>query len=233
MSTETELDSRARADRAMDLYADGDSAAFEGLYDALFPALFGFALRLARRRSVAEDVVQQTFLLMHRSRSRWIPGARVFPWAFAIAHHFFLDSVRGRREVQEEEDAPEPSDGPFRAGSAEEELDARRQLAAVMQQVDLLPEKLRLAFQLVVLEGLSVAEAAEVLGITNVNVKVRVHRARMLLKPDPPPGAAPGARVGRGRPSSSAEDVTLSERPRNEGVASAKGAPPLHNESSR
>jgi RNA polymerase sigma-70 factor (ECF subfamily) len=232
MSTETELDARAGADRAMDLYADGDSAAFAGLYDALSPALFGFALRLARRRSVAEDVVQQTFLLMHRSRSRWIPGARVFPWAFAIAHHYFLDTVRKTHEVQEE-DAPEPSDGPFQAGNAEEDLDARWQLAAVMQQVDQLPEKLRLAFQLVVLEGLSVAEAAEVLGITSVNVKVRVHRAREALKRGPPPGAAPGARSGSGRALSSPEDVTGFGHTRIEDVASAKGAPPLHNESSR
>jgi DNA-directed RNA polymerase specialized sigma24 family protein len=157
----------------------------------------------------------------------------VFPWAFAIAHHYFLDTVRGRREVQEDEDALEPAQAPWQGGSVEEELDARRQLAAVMQQVDLLPEKLRLAFQLVVLEGLSVAEAAEVLGITHVNVKVRVHRAREALKQGPPPGAAPGARGGSGRPFSTPEDVTLSEHPRSEGVASAKGAPPLHNETSR
>jgi RNA polymerase sigma-70 factor (ECF subfamily) len=99
MSTETDPDARARADRAMDRYADGDAAAFPELYDALSPALLGFALRLARRRSVAEDVVQQTFLLMHRSRSSWIPGAQVVPWAFAIALHYFLDMVlrRGAR----------------------------------------------------------------------------------------------------------------------------------------
>jgi predicted RNA polymerase sigma factor len=115
----------------------------------------------------------------------------------------------------------------------EEELDARRQLAVVMQQVDLLPEKLRLAFQLVVLEGLSVAEAAEVLGITNVNVKVRVHRAREALKQGPPPGAAPGARGGSGRSSSAPLDVTSSGHSRIEDVASAKSATPLHNESSR
>jgi RNA polymerase sigma-70 factor, ECF subfamily len=196
MSADSELDARARASRAMDRYADGDDAAFGELYDVLGPFLFGFAMRLARHRASAEDVVQQTFLLIHRSRQRWIRGARVFPWAFAIAHHFFIDSTRRhRREGLTDAEVPEVADpAPWHA-SVEDDLDSQRRLEELMREIERLPEKLRLTFQLVGLEGLSIAEAAEVLGLTTVNVKVRVHRAREALKRLRP--AVPGVRRSR------------------------------------
>jgi hypothetical protein len=79
----------------------------------------------------------------------------------------------------------------------EDDLDSRRRLEELMREVQLLPEELRLAFQLVWLEGRSIAEAAEVLGTTTLKVKVRVHRAReklRRLRPDSTPGRLPTAR---------------------------------------
>jgi RNA polymerase sigma-70 factor (ECF subfamily) len=171
------------ADQAMGRYADGDVAAFAVLYDSLAPALFRFAMSLGRHRALAEDVVQQTFLQLHRSRHRWVRGARVRPWAYAIAHHFHVDSTRrGWREqagaAAPEEVAQARSGGP----DVEDELDNRRSVAALRLAIEKLPEAQRLAFQLVVLEGLSVAEAAEVLGISASNVKIRTFRARVALK---------------------------------------------------
>jgi RNA polymerase sigma-70 factor (ECF subfamily) len=180
---------RARASQAMDRYAEGDASAFADLYDALAPPLFGFAMNLAHHRATAEDVVQQTFLQMHRGRARWVRGASVFPWAYAIAHHFFLDSARrGRHERLADTEAEAPVEAESEAPPADEEIDARRRLASIERRVRSLPAGLRLAFQLVVLEGLSVVEAAEVVGITPTNLKVRVHRAREALKQDPAPG---------------------------------------------
>jgi RNA polymerase sigma-70 factor (ECF subfamily) len=183
MSRDTDLEPRERADRAMDRYADGDAAAFADLYDALAPSLCGFAMNLSRHRAAAEDVVQQTFLQLHRTRARWTRGARVFPFAYAIAHHFFVDSTR-RRKHERPGDAEPASADQVESGEAnvDDELDARRRLAEQLERIQRLPERLRLAFQLVVLEELSVAETAEILGITTVNVKVRVHRAREALR---------------------------------------------------
>jgi RNA polymerase sigma-70 factor (ECF subfamily) len=183
MSRDADAEARTRANRAMDRYALGDAAAFGEVYDALAPVLYGFALNLARQRASAEDLVQQTFLQLHRTRDRWIPGADVFSFARAVAYNFFIDSTRrGRRErlpaPGEEERAELPSETP----SADDQLDVRRRVAQQLERIEHLPEKLRVAFQLVVLEGLSVAEAAQVLGITGGNVKVRVHRAREALK---------------------------------------------------
>jgi RNA polymerase sigma-70 factor, ECF subfamily len=183
MRSDAGAEDRARANRAMDRYASGDAAAFGELYDALAPRLFGFVMNLARRRSLADDVVQQTFLQVHLSRDRWVDGAQVFPWAFAIAHNVFVDAVRaGRHERVADGETPAEETVASEAPGPDEVVDGRRRLEALRRQVEQLPERLRLAFQLVVMEELSIAEAAEVLGLTTVNVKVRVHRAREFLK---------------------------------------------------
>jgi RNA polymerase sigma-70 factor (ECF subfamily) len=186
MTRDSDLEARARADGAMDRYAQGDASAFVVLYDILAPHLYGFAMNLARNRAIADDVVQQTFLQLHRARGRWVLGARVFPWAYAIAHNFFIDSTRRSSCEYPGDDGTADEDRVSGEPGVDDEIDSRRQFQAVMQQVQRLPERLRLAFQLVVLEGLSTAEAAEILGISTMNVKVRVHRARELLKRDSP-----------------------------------------------
>jgi RNA polymerase sigma-70 factor (ECF subfamily) len=167
----------------MDRYAGGDQAAFSELYDLLAPRLWRFAMNLTRHQATAEDVVQQTFLQLHRTRDRWIEGSNVCPWAYAIAHHFFLDVVRrGRSEKLADgdgQDGDEPSAG---EPLPEQAIDDRRQLDQLLEQIARLPERFRIAFQLVVIEELSSAETAEVLGITPNNLKQRVFRARQLLK---------------------------------------------------
>jgi RNA polymerase sigma-70 factor (ECF subfamily) len=169
----------------MDRYARGDQAAFAELYDLLAPRLWRFAINLSRNHAAAEDVVQQTFLQIHRARDRWIQGASVCPWAYAIARNLFLDTVGGPETLVggDEQDRQEPTAGEPLPDQA---VDDRHRLDGILEQIALLPEKLRLAFQLVALEELSGAEAAEVLGITPNNVKQRVFRARqLLLEQDP------------------------------------------------
>jgi RNA polymerase sigma-70 factor, ECF subfamily len=194
---------RERAGRAMDRYADGDGSAFEELYDVLEPYLLGFAMNLARHRALAEDLVQQTFLQLHRSRARWVRGARVFPYAYSVARHHLIDSARREKYEQlASAEAPESAEPPSGAPGTDDELDGKRRLTAVLEQLQLLPERHRMAFQLVVLEELSVAEAAEVLGLSAGNVRVQVHRAREALRrlqetPLASPAAAEGGALGK------------------------------------
>ncbi len=172
----------SRADGAMERYACGDEAAFVELYDDLAPRLHRFALRWTRSRSAAEDTVQQTLLQIHAARHRFVPGAAVLPWAYAIARRLLIDL--GRRGVREElraVDARDPEEATT-APSAEEALHWRREEAEARRDLALLPSGWREAFELVKLEGLSVAEAAEVLGITRGMVKIRTHRATTALR---------------------------------------------------
>jgi RNA polymerase sigma-70 factor (ECF subfamily) len=191
---------RERAGRAMDRYADGDDSAFAELYDALEPHLLGFAMNLARQRTRAEDLVQQTFLQLHRSRARWVRGAGVFPYGFSILHHHFIDSTRRERYEQlASGEGVEAEERPSDAAPADDELDGKRRLAAVLEQLRLLPEPHRLAFQLVVVEALSIAEAADVLGVSAGNIRIRVHRAREALRRlQEPRAAGPSNRIRAG-----------------------------------
>ena len=85
---------RDPADEAMDRYACGSDEAFDALYDSLAPRLHAFLSRRARDAETTEDLVQQTFLQMHRARGTFLPGAEVLPWSFAIARRLMRTCIR-------------------------------------------------------------------------------------------------------------------------------------------
>jgi RNA polymerase sigma-70 factor (ECF subfamily) len=172
---------RAEADVAMERYAGGDEASFGVVYDALAPRLFGYLLRQTRQRARAEDLLQQTMLHIHRARASFIPGAEVTPWAFAIARRLLIDSLRrGSRELLA--DDGEVDAGPDRGPMADELVQARELAVRVERVLARLPQSQRTAFELIKTEGLSVAEAAQVLGTTVAAVKLRAHRAYEALR---------------------------------------------------
>jgi RNA polymerase sigma-70 factor (ECF subfamily) len=168
----------------MDRYAQGDESAFSELYDALAPRLYGYLLRQTRNNTRAEDLLQQTFLQMHCARGRFIPGADVVPWAFAIARRLLIDGVRrsGREvslELREEAGAPPP----VSQAIPQDDLVHSKELAlSIERELARLPESHREAFELIKQEGLSLAEAAEVLGTTVAAVKLRAHRTYQALR---------------------------------------------------
>lgn len=171
---------RTPADAAMERYAAGDDAAFGLVYDALAPRLYGYLLRQTHDRDRAEDLLQQTLLHIHRARDRFIPGADVMPWAFAIARRLVVDSVRrGRREVLT---ATGETDVPAAIPAADDLVHVSELAARVENVLARLPRSQRTAFELIKHEGLTVAEAAAVLGTTVAAVKLRAHRAYEALR---------------------------------------------------
>jgi RNA polymerase sigma-70 factor (ECF subfamily) len=168
----------------MERYARGDDAAFAAVYDAVAPRLYGYLLRQTHDPSRAEDIVQQTLLQMHRARCRFIPGAEVLPWAFAIARRLLIDNARRRkREVLVATDEEGDGDVARSNEPAADALVAADQLARrIRRELATLPEAQRVAFELVKEEGLSLAEAAQVLGTTVAAVKLRAHRAYEALR---------------------------------------------------
>jgi RNA polymerase sigma-70 factor (ECF subfamily) len=174
---------RAPADVAMDRYAAGEDAAFGEVYDAVAPRLYAYLLRQARSESIAEDVLQQTLLRMHVARGSFLVGAEVMPWAYAIARRLLIDrSRRHRREVLSD-DASTPGDT---EPSADDPADDLVQAAQLSRRLDAelakLPEAQRTAFDLIKREGLSMAEAASILGTSVTAVKLRAHRAYVALR---------------------------------------------------
>jgi RNA polymerase sigma-70 factor (ECF subfamily) len=178
----TDATDASRADRAMERYAGGDDAAFADVYDELAPRLYRFALRWTRSRTAAEDAVQQTLLHIHAARHRFVRGGAVVPWAYAIARRLLIDlGRRGGREELRADGVRDPEE-PAAAPSPEEALHLRRIEAGARRDFASLPSGWREAFELVKFEGLSVAETAEILGITAGMVKIRAHRATKALR---------------------------------------------------
>jgi len=173
------------ADQVMRRYAGGDDAAFDELYTALSPRLYAFCVRLAGRNGDAEDLFQDAFFKLHRSRATYVSGANVLHWAFAIVRSTHLDRLR-RRARRPEKLVASTDDGleaiVATSGSPEAELHAETLARIVEQELQRMSERNRSAYILLRIEGLSVNEAAAVLGTTGEAVKQRAFRAYEALR---------------------------------------------------
>jgi RNA polymerase sigma-70 factor (ECF subfamily) len=168
-------------------YCDGDASAFRELYALVSPRLYGYLVKMARSRALADDLLQHTFLKVHRARAAYIRGADPVPWIYSIAHRTFLDETRRTKRavvrVGDEETLPEISadlDGQTadrRDDPADPEL-----VKTALDALAGLPEQQRQAVILTKLEGKTVAEAAEIAGTTVGAMKVRAHRGYEILR---------------------------------------------------
>lgn len=177
---------RGALDALMDRYARGEDAAFADLYRQGAPRVRGFLLRLCLDRSLADDLTQETFLRVHTARGRFERGAAALPWILAVARNAFLDSTRRakvRRDAAAAKTAGQSAEplAPTE-GQGDEALAARELQRIVHATLERMTPTLREAFVLVRFEGLSVAEAAQVLGTSPGAVKVRAFRAYELLR---------------------------------------------------
>jgi RNA polymerase sigma-70 factor (ECF subfamily) len=165
----------------MDRYADGDGDAFAVVYDVVAPRLAAYIHRNVHDRALGDDILQQTFLHMHRARSTFARGVEALPWAFAIARRLIIDSARLRRGTP----AHEPLDLARTAAvpdGGEARVYAHETARRIARELARLPPAQRQAFQLLKQEGLSLREAAGVLGTTVTAVKLRAHRALLALR---------------------------------------------------
>ena len=172
------------ADAAMERYAAGDDEAFECVYDVLAPFLLRYLRRRVNREDLAQDLLQDTLLHLHRGRGTFITGAAVLPWSYAIARRLLCDARRHERRsvpVVEIEDIC----GAQEAGgehSPEELLIARQICDCVNRSLEEMPTLQRTAFTLLRVEGASTRDAALQLGTTVTAVKLRAHRAYEALR---------------------------------------------------
>lgn len=159
-------------------YVEGNADAFSELYRKISPNLMGYLLRLTRDRMRAEDLLQVTFAKIHRARQSYLRGAPVLPWVLAIARRSFLDERRAAKSRTEDlsPDGTLPEPRPELDGVPNDVSDA------LERALDRLPEAYREAIQLTKVSGLSIQEAAGVLGTTETAVKLRVHRGYTQLR---------------------------------------------------
>ena len=172
----------------------GELAAFEALTARYEQRVFSLARRILQQEQDAEDVTQQTFLSALENLPGFRGEASFATWLFRIATHAALKIIRKRkgRETVSLEAATDGGDEADAVPHPEYIADWRQSPEQLVQRNEIrrlldealarLDEKHRLVFLLRDVEGLSIQETAEALGLSEANVKVRLLRARLQLR---------------------------------------------------
>jgi RNA polymerase sigma-70 factor (ECF subfamily) len=164
----------------MSAYVAGDSRAFEDLFARLAPRVHGFFLRSFRNEAVADDLLQVTFMKVHRGRDQYRPELKLAPWLFAVAARVRVDELRRRLRLPE--DAGEDAIALADEQAPREPPHATDLKDAVRAALEALPESQRTVIHLHRYEGMTFVEIARVLGTTAGAVKLRAFRGYETLR---------------------------------------------------
>jgi RNA polymerase sigma-70 factor (ECF subfamily) len=157
----------------------GDAEAYGCLLNELLP----FVRNLVRRRlgedPAAEDVVQEVLLSVHVARHTFRSERPLAPWVRAIARNAVIDHVRRRGRIQARRSELEVAE----LAAEEERPPSDAALSpALSRALEKLPDAQRQAVTLLKIEGLSVAEAAARVGVSQGALKLRAHRGYRALR---------------------------------------------------
>lgn len=157
-------------------YRDGETAAFRMLFERHAPLLFRVLSRDLARPGDAEDLLQQTFLQVHRARYDFDPSRRFRPWVITIALNLKREHFRTARRALP---AAAAELAPGIAPRDHARVDARQSVVWALQRI---PGEQREVIELHWFEGLSFGDVARCLGIGAVAAKVRAHRGYARLR---------------------------------------------------
>lgn len=168
----------------------GNTAAFERLFEKHIGAVVGFATQFVGSRARAEELAQDVFLQIYRTRHRYVPRARFTTWLYRMVTNACLSEVRraeNRARVQSldrpgkgDADEAAPLEVPTR--SSEDDVADRESVERLRTAVAGLPAQQRAALLLARVEGLSYEEVAEALSCSVAAVKSLIHRATVSLR---------------------------------------------------
>jgi RNA polymerase sigma-70 factor (ECF subfamily) len=169
----------------------GDESAFQQLFKKHVAAVVGFATQFVGTRARAEELAQDVFLQIYRTRARYLPRARFATWLYRMVTNACLSELRradyhGRVQSIDnpaprgDEDAPTPIEVPTR--STEDALASREALDGMRRALEKLPPQQRAALLLARVEGLSYDEVATALSCSVSAVKSLIHRATIALR---------------------------------------------------
>jgi RNA polymerase sigma-70 factor, ECF subfamily len=188
MSVEpTDINAQDRAD--MERLAAGHGAALNDLMERHATRVFQFLCRMLGNEDDANDLTQETFVRVFRSRDRFRTDKKFSTWLYAIAANLARNQIRWRARHPDISFDATTEDGqtigdmiPVTGPTPRERVLAVEKVEAVRLAVCELPEDLREAIVLCEWEELSVSEAAEILQATPKAVESRLYRARQTLR---------------------------------------------------
>ena len=181
LESQSQLQEAAWA-RLMCAAQQGDAAGYEQLLRGITPFIRSLARRYCRNPQLAEDVVQDVLLTVHRVRHTWSPQRPFSPWLAAIAARRGIDRIRRDSRIARHEVSDELLLETFAAPASNNEAGALGAIETIEPLLAALPERQRLALEAIKIRGLSLAQAASESGQTVAALKVNVHRAVKALR---------------------------------------------------
>ena len=166
-------------------YQQGNAAAFEVLYERHKGGVYRYLLAKCYRQEIAEELFQDVWMKLIVARDRYEISAKFTTYLYRLAHNHFIDYYRKTRtDVFQKKDQDEDVEQIMANGQkqADEQLEIQRQTETLSQLVDCLPDEQREAFMLKEEAGLTVAEIAEVTGVSAEAAKSRLRYAVKKLR---------------------------------------------------
>jgi RNA polymerase sigma-70 factor (ECF subfamily) len=169
----------------------GDESAFDYLVQKYRRSLVSFMHRMARNPAAAEDLAQEVFLRVYRSRATYEASAKFTTWLYRIATNLAVNHARDTRherpEVTVSLDTPDEETGtkfelPDGALSAEQAMARRERVLAIRRRVAALPERQRLAVIMHKYQQMDYKQIAEVLKLSESATKSLLFRAYETLR---------------------------------------------------
>jgi RNA polymerase sigma-70 factor (ECF subfamily) len=169
----------------------GDESAFTYLVEKYRRPMVGFMYRMCHNPSSAEELAQEVFLRVYRSRSSYEASAKFSTWLYRIAMNLAVNHARDTRHERPENtlrlDEPDRETGttpdlPDASASAEENIIRRERLAAIRQKVEGLPERQRLAVIMHKYQQMDYRSIGEVLKLSESATKSLLFRAYETLR---------------------------------------------------
>lgn len=167
---------------------DGDSLSFSLLLEKHRGPVIHFLYRMVQNQAIAEELAQEVFLRVYRSRATYEPTAKFTTWLFRIATHLALNSIRdGRNEKLQESLDREVADGPVRqvatgVPNVEQLLLRQARLLEVRRAIESLPAKQRAAVLMHKYDEMEYSRIAGVLNCSESAVKSLLFRAYEALR---------------------------------------------------
>jgi RNA polymerase sigma-70 factor (ECF subfamily) len=167
---------------------EGDPASFALLLERHRVPVIHFLYRMVQNQAVAEELAQEVFLRVYRSRHSYEPTARFTTWLFRIATHLALNQIRDRRHEKGSESLDDdPRDGITRQvadtlPNVEQDLLRQARLNEVRQAIEILPAKQKAAVLMHKYQEMEYSQIAKVLSCSESAVKSLLFRAYETLR---------------------------------------------------
>ena len=169
----------------------GDDSAFDYLVQKYRRPIINFMYRMAHNTAAAEDLAQEVFLRVYRSRANYEPSAKFTTWLYRIATNLGVNHARDTRHERPENvtnlDEPDTETGQTldladKTPTVEEEILRRERLAAIRKKVESLPERQRMAVLMHKYQQMDYRQIADVLKLSESATKSLLFRAYETLR---------------------------------------------------